>query len=419
MTILRSPLFLKFLCAVLLGLCLSCRHTGRPGQEDLPPGIVHIPGVFVDVGPRWSHDGSRIAFLRYTTDRRMQLCLASGDLTRVEPLLEPELVSPDRVYRTGRAGYCAPQGLTWSPLDRFIVLSRVEWFTFEDGERLPGTSLWAYDIKAGGIYPLAIHPRDYEHIFYFYRSPQWSPDGKRLAFIGEGLEGETALFVRTLEGSPPEVERGRYDRYADVDWPAWSPDGKRLAFRQGILRALTSDPVETIRVIEPGGRRVERVLTLTSTRFHTLLTPRSSGERDRFDGIRLSPRVASITWSPDGTRLAFSLTPAPLDQKQYSVWVLQIGSKEPPRRVSPSGDTRGYLAPVWIDSQTIGALRTAENGYVAVALSLKGLPPRDLCRVPSDDLDWSPDRKRIVCATAPIKRKPAALTSLQVIPTGL
>lgn len=410
---------LRFLCAILLCLCLSCSRTSRPGQDDLPPGVAHIPGIFVDVGPRWSHDGQQIAFLRYTADRRTQLCLASGDLTHVEPLLEPELVSPDRVYRTGRAGYCAPQGLTWSPRDRVIVLSRVEWFTFEDGERLAGTSLWAYDVKTRQTYPLAVHPEDYESAFFFYRSPRWSPDGKRLAFIGEGLEGETALFVHTLEGSPPEIERGRYDRYTDVDWPAWSPDGKQLAFRQGILRALTADSVETVRVIEPGGMRAERVLTLTPGRARSLLAPMASGERNGFDRNRFSPRVASLAWSPDGTCLAFSLTPAPLDHKQYSVWVLEIGNNRPPRRISPMGDMRGYLAPIWIDSQTIGALRTAESGYVAVALSLKGLPPRDLCRVPSDDLDWSPDRKRIVCATAPTKGKPAAPTTLRVISTGL
>jgi dipeptidyl aminopeptidase/acylaminoacyl peptidase len=415
----RCTHILPFLCVALLCLCLSCRRNNPLNHADLPPGKGHMARIFVDMSPRWSHNGQKIAFLRCWLDRRMQLFLASKDLLRMEPLNEPELVSPDRIYRTGRAGFTAPQSIHWSPQDRAIVYSRVEWFTFEDGERLPGTSLWTYDIPSGRSYPLATHPKEYENTFFYYRSPQWSPDGKRLAFIGEGWDGETALFVRTLTGSSPEMERGRYDQYADVDWPAWSPDGKRLAFRQGILRALTADPVETLRVIEPGKGEVRRVLTLSTTRSRSLFSLEARGNGNRSKGGRISPRIASLAWSPDGKRLVFTLTPAPLDPKQYSVWVLEYGKDASLRRVSPKEDECGYLAPIWINAHTIGALRIAKEGFIAVALSLKGLPPRALCHVPSDDLDWSPDRKYIVCATALPKGKPAASTTLRVIPTGM
>jgi Tol biopolymer transport system component len=386
---------------VVVLFCLSCRHAPLPGQSDLPPGVVRVQGFFEDIGPRWSHDGRRIAFLRRTTDRHLQLCVTSRDLSRVVPLDQPELVSPDRPYRTGRAGYRAPERLAWSPDDRFIAFSRVEWFTFEDGERLPGTGLWAYDLNTGRMEPLAIRPKKYEDLFYYFRSPQWSPNGKRLAFIGEGMRGETALFVRTLAGTGPRVEMPRYDQYSDVDWPAWSPDGRRLVFRQGILRAPTADPIETLRLIEPGGLEARR---LTEFGLPSGSNPKSKIQNPKY--------AAGLSWSPDGRRLAFTLTPDALEPDRYAVWVLDAEGSEPARRVSPE-DGHGYLAPVWMDGSTLGALRPAGLEYDAVAFSADGGPARVLCRLPSDDMDWSPDRRSIVCAI-PTKGKPAGPMTLRV-----
>jgi len=359
-----------------------------PGRTDLPPGVVRVPGVFVDVCPRWSRDGKRIAFLRRTTDRRHQLCLASADLSRVELLRVPETVSPDRPFTTGRAGLRTPEGLAWSPGDRKIAFSRVEWFTFEDGERLPGMGLWAYDLGTRRVEPLAVHPRNYDGDYYYYRAPQWSPDGRRVAFIGEGIYGESALLVRTLPGTKPGIAALRLTRYDDAGWPAWSPDGKRLAFRQGFLPALTADPVEMLRFIAPGRTGTGRLFT------------------------RARARIAGVAWSPDGKRLAFALASDIENPQRYAVYVMAGSGKEALRRVSPN-DGRGYLAPVWIDRQTLGALRPSGAGYEAVAIPLRGGPARVLCRLPSDDVDWSPDRRRIVCAI-PARGRPAAPTTLRV-----
>lgn len=379
---------LRLCLPVVLLLTLSCRRGPLPGAADLPPGVARVPGVFLDVGPRWSPDGKRIAFLRWTTDRRHQLFVASADLSRVTPLREPMLVSPDRAYPTERAGHRTPEGLAWSPDGRKIAFARVEWFPYEDGERLPGMGLWACDLKTGRVEPLAIHPKNYQGDYYYFRAPQWSPDGKRVAFIGEGIYGESALFIRTLPGTEPQVRTPDLERHDDIGWPAWSPDGRRLAFRQGRLRALTADPVETLRSIAPGRAETRRLLT----------RPRA--------------RVAGLAWSPDGAQIAFALTSDVSALQGCAIWVVDADGRGPARRVSPD-DGRGYLAPVWIDARTLGALRPLGTEWEAVALPLRGGPLRVLCRLPSSDIDWSPDRRRIVCAM-PSEAKPGASTTLRV-----
>jgi dipeptidyl aminopeptidase/acylaminoacyl peptidase len=60
-------------------------------------------------------------------------------------------------------------------------------------------------------------------------SPQWSPDGTRLAYLAKGEPSGTQLFVRWMdaEGGTTQLTRVT-ETPADLEW---SPDGKTLAFR--------------------------------------------------------------------------------------------------------------------------------------------------------------------------------------------
>jgi hypothetical protein len=67
------------------------------------------------------------------------------------------------------------------------------------------------------------------------------------------------------------------------------------------------------------------------------------------------------------------------------------------RSLSPH-DGGSYFAPIWIDERAVGAVRLAHGRYEAVRLDLERSGVDTLARLPGDDLDWSPDRTRIVCA---------------------
>jgi Tol biopolymer transport system component len=384
-----------------------------PGADPVPPGTERIPGVFEDVGPRWSHDGSRIAFLRRTTDRKYQLCIASAGLRTVTPLLKPELLSPDRPFRTSRAGYTSPDQIAWSPDDSQLIFPRVEWMTFPDGERLAGTALWRLDIRTRRATPLAVHPEEYKGSLYYYRSPSWSPDGKHIAFVGEGIRGESALIVIPSVGARVEIDNPRPDSFFDTGWPAWSPDGKRLAFRQGIRRGLTADIVETIRVIEPGGTYAARVWATTPERYDLLVgkQPLISAASSQGGPDVSAPRCSAISWSPDGTKLAFTIARDATDPLTSAIWTLDLRGEGGQPKAAPGIDPSnmdGFADPFWLDAGRLGAIQAVEGSDSDLRLNrlvivdLWAGPAHNAATriedLPSTDLDWSPDRRQVVVA---------------------
>src|SRR5690242_7014252 len=107
----------RLIAAAFLCTLLSCRSSRQPGWEDLPPGIPRNSTSFVDLCPRWSHDGKRIAFLRRLADRSQQLFLTTPDLKTIQPIGSAELVTPDRELVAGRDSTRTPDQIAWSPDD--------------------------------------------------------------------------------------------------------------------------------------------------------------------------------------------------------------------------------------------------------------------------------------------------------------
>jgi Tol biopolymer transport system component len=100
--------------------------------------------------------------------------------------------------------------------------------------------------------------------------PEWSPDGRAIAFVGPGPGRVGDIYVMAADGlawrrlTTTRLEEGQ---------PAWSPDGTHIAFaREGALWVMEADGTDQTPLIETVG----------------------PGEYQ-----------SSPSWSPDGTMIAF------------------------------------------------------------------------------------------------------------------
>jgi TolB protein len=203
------------------------------------------PGPFGQ--PRWSPDGSRIAYTEFSGQGQVELHVMDADGT------------DDHTVATGD-----------------IRLSRRPWSP--DGSRLA----WG-PVSAGEIYTVSASGADIRRITTDGAqkdAPTWSPTESQIAYAA-ALPGPPAqhgeLFVARDDGSPPiQITRGNEELMQNGQ-PSWSPTGDAIAF----LRTNGSRE-SAIYVVHPDGTELHRVVVVSA---------RSSGEP---------------AWSPDGSKITYT-----------------------------------------------------------------------------------------------------------------
>ncbi len=196
---------------------------------------------------------------------------------------------------------------SWSPDSKQLVVARETCYQAPcSADDFATSNLFLVDADGGD-------PRQLTFVADGADTPEWSPDGEWIAFMGaDGID-----LVQPEEMAEPEHIRSRWLLGVDdtaYDF-AWSPDGAWIAFAgdKGIYRVrppfgdperLSGDEGAEGLAWSPDGaklafdrgeepsRGVEIVLLDVVTRKQTVLTQRAHA------GF-------SATWSPDGQQLAF------------------------------------------------------------------------------------------------------------------
>ena len=168
----------------------------------------------VNVEPRWSPDGTRLAFVSSSYNGRWHIFVLSPagakDPLRLTDDNDSKL---PRYYYSRWDHYVSP---TWSPDGKEIIL-------VSNRGHIHGTGgFWRMAVEPGAA------PRElrYEETTWKAR-PDWSPDGTRVVYSSYLGRQWHQLWLMTSEGGDPfPLTYGDFDATA----PRWSRDGSRIAY---------------------------------------------------------------------------------------------------------------------------------------------------------------------------------------------
>jgi Tol biopolymer transport system component len=203
----------------------------------------------------------------------------------------------------------------------------------------------------------------------FGYDPQWSPDGKKIAFTRwPPSRSKPALYVMRANG------KGRHRvtpsrGLGDAD-PSWSPGGKAITFVRSSDQGFS-----LLRVaVDARGRAKTKPVTIYSS------------EQGLYDP----------SWSPDGKRIAFAMDYA----NSVDIFTIRARGKGAPRRLT-SDARRTDLQPDWSPDGSrivfMGAFRPGVSGIFS--MKANGSGQTNLLHeagVYGSEPAWSPNGKRIV-----------------------
>ncbi len=245
---------------------------------------------------------------------------------------------------------------------------------------------------------------------------QWSPDGKRLAYIAAGQPSGAQIFVKWLD-SGAETQLTRLERSPGN--LTWSPDGKRIAFtmampasQQKFSIKMPPRPngakwIDPPKVIDTLNWRADGAGNLPDTFAHIFVISSSEGgtPRQLTDG---DYNHSAPEWTPDANTILFSAARRPdaeYDRWGSDIYALNLNSgtiKQLTDRKGP--DTNPAVSPDGKFVAYIGSDFSADTYSVAhlYLMNIDGSGKRELTasldRAPSE-INWSAENNGVFFTT--------------------
>jgi Tol biopolymer transport system component len=226
--------------------------------------------------------------------------------------------------------------------------------------------------KTTAVVPLRIKP--FTSFSGRESQPAFSPDGKQIAFVWDGEEGENRDIYVKLVGLGPALRLTTDPAYDHS--PTWSPDGRQIAF---LRRRGEREEVLLTTALGGAERKLAEVVLGTGWRSYL-----SNG----------------LSWSPDGEWLAL-VDSSP--KEPGSIFLLSLKTGERRRLTTPPASSFGDAHPVFApDGLTVafarGASSNVEHLYFA---SVAGGAERPLAATEGRvfGFDWTPDGHALLYST--------------------
>ena len=254
--------------------------------------------------PAWSPDGSQLVF-------------ASNEVGNWEVYVMEEL---DPEYRRLTNVASTNSEPAWSPDG-----SRIVFMSDRDGDQ----ELYLMNADGSGVIQLTNN----SHMDY---QPSWSPEGTKIAFVSRLDEFRANISIVNADGSGvshlPPFRNVRHPSFFGMR-PSWSPSGEKIAFISNSrgryqIHIVNSDGTELVRLDNricpalwselghgralaphrsvswsPDGKRI--AFTCGDSYLH-LVDPSGDNQTSLY---ACADPISSPTWSPDGDHVAFSCGP--------------------------------------------------------------------------------------------------------------
>ena len=218
-------------------------------------------------------------------------------------------------------------------------------------------------------------------------NPDYSPDGRRIAFERRGGGKPDAIMTMGSDGSSPAVvpTTCTADPCLGDNSPAWSPDATRLVFERAFGPIIDDEAA--------GGLE--------------LITANADGSAEQviLRSLPLGKEPHDAQWSPDGTRIAVNMLNIKAKPRNSSaIYVLDADGSDF-RRITPQRLNAG--SPDWSPDGKRIVFNSSYEAQAAVEIYTVRPDGRGLRRVRNEPKDrfsfepvWSPDGKRIAFAHA-------------------